>query len=382
MAQRVRLGLPFNYDENWIGGAYYVQNLVSSFRLLPSGKQPDVFVLSHDRKSFNFIAHGSGYGRCTWVRPARLAEVDGGIFRKLRVLQKVVPRLLQKKMKFDIIFPFPIDRQAAETVCWIPDLQEKHLPHLFSKEELEQRDRQIRYFCDNFENILFSSETARKDFEKFYPNEKVKTHVVPFAVFNTRDRPVEFGAIKRKYNLPERYFYCPNQFWIHKNHTVVLEALAKLRNDGVLVHMIFSGKEHDHRAPHHARYLKDRAKTLGLDDRTHFLGFLPRSEQAALLERAVAIVQPSLFEGWSTVIEDAKAISQFVIASDIAVNREQISQNVAFFDPKDARSLAAILMRYVDEDPQRVEFNYSLNQRNFAEGFLRVAEGVRASKGV
>ncbi|WP_165222039.1 glycosyltransferase family 4 protein [Affinirhizobium pseudoryzae] len=381
MAQRIRLGLPFNYDENWIGGAYYAQNLVSSFRLLPQAMQPDVFVLSHDRKSFDFIAQGSGYSRCTWVQPARLADIDGGIFRKLRLLQKIVPRILKRKMKFDIIYPFPIDRQAAETVCWIPDLQEKHLPHLFDAKELEQRDNQVRYFFQNFGNIVFSSEAARKDFETFYPEADVKTHVVHFAVFNPPAPTISIAEIRKKYKLPTRFFYCPNQFWVHKNHVIVLEALAKLKDEGVKVDVVFSGKEHDHRAPTHAQDLKDRAKALGIDDRTHFLGFLPRDEQVTLFGQAVSIVQPSLFEGWSTVIEDAKATSQFVIASDLAVNREQINKNVAFFDPKDALSLAAILAQYAHKDPERVELDYTIKQRAFAEDFLKVAENLRASAG-
>ncbi|WP_157776536.1 glycosyltransferase family 4 protein [Nitratireductor aquibiodomus] len=381
MAQRIKLGLPFNYDENWIGGAYYAQNLVSSFRLLPPEKQPDVFVLSHDRKSFEFIAQGSGYGRCIWVQPARLADIDGGIFRKLTLLQKIIPRILKRKMNFDIIYPFPIDRQAAETVCWIPDFQEKHLPHLFSSEELRQRDRQVRYFCENFGNIVFSSEAAENDFLTFYPGEGVKTHVVRFAVFNSNVSNSCFEEVSVKYGLPSRFFYCPNQFWVHKNHAIVLEALAKLKDNGVKVDVVFSGKEHDHRVPTHAQDLKDRARVLGVDDRAHFLGFLPRSEQVTLFRHAVAIVQPSLFEGWSTVIEDAKAISQFVIASNLAVNREQISQNVAFFDPHNATSLASLLSQYVDEDPERVDFDYTLNQREFAEDFLQVAESLRSSVG-
>ena len=380
MAQRARIGLPFNYDESWIGGAYYVQNLVACLGLLPMDKQPDVFVLSHDRKSYDFV-EASGYPRVEWVQPARLKDIDGGLFRKLRFLQRVVPAFLKRRMTFDVIYPFPIDRQARQTVCWIPDLQQKHLPELFDQAELEMRDKEVRYYFENFDHIVFSSATARADFHKFYPEATCTTHVVHFAVFAPQ-ATLASANVCRKHGLPTRFFYCPNQFWIHKNHKVALEAMARLKGRGIEVAMVFSGKEHDHRAPHHTRDLKDMARRVGINNHTYFLGFLPREEQVTLFSKAIAIVQPSLFEGWSTVIEDAKAVSQYVIASDLVVNREQIDTNVSFFDPHDPEALADLLEAFATDDPKRVEHDYTVNQRAFAEDFMSVVDHVRGSLSV
>ena len=65
MARRATIGIPFNYDESWIGGSYYIQNLVASFNLLPPGEQPDVCILTHSEQSFDFILAGSKYSRLT-----------------------------------------------------------------------------------------------------------------------------------------------------------------------------------------------------------------------------------------------------------------------------------------------------------------------------
>lgn len=380
MAARARLGIPFNYDENWIGGAYYVQNLVTALSLLPAERQPDVFVLAHDRKSYDFIAKAANYSRIEWVQPAFLNDIDGGIFKKLRLIQKIVPAFLKRAIKFDVIYPFPIDRQAKQTVCWIPDLQQKHLPELFDAAELEMRDKQVRYFFENFDHIVFSSESARSDFHNFYPEARCKTYVVHFAVFNAPPPQLSIAEIRSKYQLPDVFFYCPNQFWIHKNHKVVLEAVALLKQRGVSVCVVFSGKEHDHRAPGHTQALKDRAKELGIADQVRFLGFLPRDEQTMLFGEARAIIQPSLFEGWSTVIEDAKAISQYVIASNLPVNREQTKHNASFFDPHDATTLAAKLERFSSGEVPRVIVDYRPRQLAFAEDFMKVVEGVRNNR--
>ena len=275
-----------------------------------------------------------------------------------------------------MIFPFPISTDWKQTVCWIPDFQDKRLPEFFSEDELRQRTEQHRYYFENFDHIVFSSEAARSDFETFYPEARVNKHVVHFAVFHERQsqRPAE--QVVTELGLPTRFFYCPNQFWIHKNHDVVIDAVNLLKQEGTPVTVAFSGKEHDHRAPDHAESLKRRVAELGLQDNVRFLGFLPREDQITLFGRAICIVQPSLFEGWSTVIEDAKSFSQYVIASDLATNREQISANAEFFQARDARQLANCMKRYVEVDPVKVDVDYRSCQLAFARDFMRVLHQV------
>lgn len=382
MARRAKIGIPFNYDESWIAGGYYIQNLVASFRLLDTADQPEVCILAHTKQSFDFIRDGSQYERLTWLPPVRLSDVDGGIFPKIRRIGRLVPSFLKRKPIFDVIFPFPIDTTLQQTVCWIPDFQEKHLPHFFSKEELAYRQQQHEYYIDKFHHILFSSEAARTDFHTFYPDAKNRTHVVHFAVFPPPRPALLASDILKKYGLPKRFFYCPNQFWVHKNHITVIEAIAQLAENGVRVSVAFSGKEHDHRSPQHAESLRQMARDRGVADLIHFLGFLPRDEQMVLFDTAIAIVQPSLFEGWSTVIEDAKTVSQYVIASALPANMEQISVNAEFFDPTKPQELASKLRHYVDQDPRRIPVDYSEAQCRFARDFMRVVRAVQGSETV
>jgi len=56
------------------------------------------------------------------------------------------------------------------------------------------------------------------------------------------------------------------------------------------------------------------------------------------------VIQPSLFEGWSTVIEDARALGRPVIASDIPVHREQLGDTARYFIPRDPASLAEAVL--------------------------------------
>lgn len=374
--RRPVVGIPFNYDENWIGGTYFVKNLVSSLNLLHDSRQPDVWLLSHEKSSYDFIREATGYPRLQWLRPAQLEGGAQTTSRRYRYLGHFVPGFFKRKLRFDLIFPFPIGRQWPNTACWIPDFQDKRLPEFFDAKELAARDRQHREYFENYRHLVFSSAAARADFEHFYPQAKVHRHVLHFAVFEEARSQGPGDSVLQKYGITDRYFYCPNQFWVHKNHDQVIGAVALLKQSGVDVTVIFSGKEHDYRAPGHTEKLKARVRAEGLDANVRFLGFLPRNDQMVIMRRAICVIQPSLFEGWSTVIEDAKSISQFVLASRIAPNVEQASANIQFFDPADPHALAELMRAYTLQDPVRVPVDYRQSQLAFAEGFLKLARDV------
>jgi hypothetical protein len=48
-----------------------------------------------------------------------------------------------------------------------------------------------------------------------------------------------------QYALPPKYFYLPNQFWRHKNHQVVVNALTILKRRGFDVVVASSGASAD-----------------------------------------------------------------------------------------------------------------------------------------
>jgi glycosyltransferase involved in cell wall biosynthesis len=398
MAVRERIGIPFDYDENWIGGTYYIRNLISSFKLLEESKKPEVIIISHARDSFEYIRNSTNYPLLTWVTPESLNKgvTQSAIrhtSRRFPLIRKFLvaqPWLRQAVMGFlarsagapdlfDVLFPNSCDGYEDRTICWIPDFQEKHLPEFFSASDLVGRDRQHRLWFTSFNWIVFSSRSTFDDFERFYPGQKIEPHILHFAVFN---EPValDLAAVKRRLGLPERFFYSPNQFWIHKNHAVVLDALGLLRARGLKPFVAFSGKEFDPRAPGYTEALKLRVIEEGLQEQVAFLGFLPRDEQLAVLADATAVIQPSLSEGWSTVVEDAKSVGQFVIASDLPVHREQLQENCDFFPARDPHALADLMARYIETGPVKRPIDYAACQRAFAEGFLAVATKAARSR--
>ena len=101
------------------------------------------------------------------------------------------------------------------------------------------------------------------------------------------------------------------------------------------------------------------------------------------MKNAIALIQPSLYEGWSTLVEEAKALNQFIILSDIPVHREQIDQNADFFDPFNAAELAGKIICQLDKPQKIKQLDYKQNIVEFGEKIMEVfsnSSGVLINK--
>lgn len=345
MAYQFTVGIQFNLDPGWMGGAYYLQNMLNALGTLDDARQPQVVVVTHLKSSYDFLQE-SGYPKLSYRTQEQVAADP-------------------HHCGIDLLFPFPMEGLPIPTLTWIPDFQEKHMPYLFTPDEIAGRRKEHEsYFAR--EGLLLSSESALDDFHHFYGDYKIPVFVVPFASFLSDELP-DVLDVRARHELPENYFFAPNQFWVHKNHVVILAALRELKQRGVAPVVCFSGKEFDFRAQGYAPFLRQKISEWGLEDQVNFLGFMPREDQIVAMKNAQAIVQPSRFEGWSTVIEDAKALNKFVIASNLSVHAEQLSENADFFEPSDFSTLADLLEQHWQTSPAVKPLDYKRNQREYGE---------------
>ena len=118
-------------------------------------------------------------------------------------------------------------------------------------------------------------------------------------------------------------------------------AIAKRRGNDVQV--VLTGKAADYRAPDHYRRLMDRVSGLGLSQQFQHLGLVPFPQLMGLVRDSIAVINPSLFEGWSTTVEESRSMGKATILSDIDVHREQALPDARYFAADDAESLAMIL---------------------------------------
>src|SRR4029079_3968968 len=109
--------------------------------------------------------------------------------------------------------------------------------------------------------------------------------------------------------------------------------------------VLATGNTDDHRQPDHYAKLQERVARSGVKDLFRVLGIVPYRDLMGLMVHSLAVINPSLFEGWSTTVEEAKSVGKRIIVSDLPVHREQAPSGGIFFDPHNAENLALEMFR-------------------------------------
>jgi len=280
------------------------------------------------------------------LRQALLTGCDRAAARTFREHQ--IDVLFECAQFYGWRFPFP-------GIAWITDFQHRHLSELFSLRAYWKRELGFHAQIASRRQVMLSSEDSRADCEAFFPQSLGRTSVVRFAVVPPVLSDFELDrAIASSYQLPERYFYLPNQFWKHKNHRTVIGALRILREMGYNTVVAASGRAEDYRHPKHFATLRAAVQAYGLTHNFRFLGILPRPHVFALMRASTALINPSLSEGWSTTVEEAKSLGVPMLLSDLRVHREQAGDGAEYFAPEAAGQLASLMARHEDlPDPSR-----------------------------
>lgn len=341
MSVALRPGVVAIGGRAWLGGANYVRNLASAVRAASPGT-PLAWVCGdllgddwHDVTPRWPMRPPSRLDRVLRRHPAyfRRRLEDAG-------LNFLYPLTYDNAYNLGLGFPLRRALGNCRWAGWIPDFQHRHLPEFFTTKEVRWRDAQIAQLVREAPRVVLSSQSALDDFRNFHPQHASKGIALPFRVQPTE--PGHDAALAG--GLPERFFLVCNQFWKHKNHTVIFEALRLLRARGLTPPVLCTGAWDDYRG--NAEYVESLRALLaedGVRDQVHLLGVVPRERVTALLRRALAVIQPSLFEGWSTVVEDARALGRPCLLSDLPVHREQNPPGAKFFPPRSPAELADLI---------------------------------------
>jgi len=366
---------------SWLGGMNYYRNLLSAIGVV-ADKDIELVVfggLKSDLKEFEGIA-----------RIVRTSMLDRGTFYWF--LSKVFSKIFRGKDYFlyNLLLKEKIDVLShynglwsnckIKTIGWIPDFQHFLLPDFFSDNEKRLRDlefKRIIKFCDV---VLLSSVAAKSDldlFQKDVNNAEVLQFVPRIEIENIT---ISLEALQAKYNFTTPFFYVPNQFWRHKNHKVIIDALSILKKKGINILVLTSGSTADARHPQYFTDLVTSVESLGLQKQFRVLGVIPYDDLVALMKYSVALINPSFFEGWSTTVEEAKILGKKIILSNLAVHIEQNPTHSFYFDPSDSVQLAQILEDvYLCEDGDNfdnirpaLQVDYLQKREKFGATYLNI----------
>ena len=231
------------------------------------------------------------------------------------------------------------------TLAWIADFQHRRHPEMFSRLNRLKRDIGYGALSRFADRIMVSSNDALRDCEEFFPRSRGRVDAVPFAVSLGRGSDnALLEEVQNAYQFDGKFIFLPNQLWRHKNHLGVLAALQLLAGRGEPVRIVACGNPRDYRHPDHPSQVLQQIDHLGVGQNFRFLGLIPGHHILPLMRLSCAVLNPSFHEGWSTTVEEAKALGVPLLLSDIPIHREQGEGfSAQYFDPLDPRSIASEL---------------------------------------
>ena len=374
-SERFKLGLIFNFNPKWMGGIIYLLNAIKILKFLDDNDMPKILVFYNSglKKFIDEIDY-------PYVEkiPWNFSSVYYGFALSILRQRNLFVHDMVTKYNLDAIYPmhdFPVKNKLdAKLVSWTADLQHKYYPEFFTTRKRFERDIRIKFILRNVKDYVMSSQAVKDDFYKFFKiPESVNFHIYHFVSIIDNLPDLDFDTIRAKYNLPEEYFMISNQFHKHKNHKAAFKALAELKKERKNIHFAITGKFPDELNSEYMRELHDIINKHDLKENISFLGLIPRGDQLLLMKYAKAILQPSLFEGWGTVIEDARSLQVPVIASSLPVNIEQLQEKGTYFKPHDYLTLAKILDSYPSRNyNDKIYEEYEVRMKNAAYEFMKI----------
>ena len=342
----IRVGFILAFDSaGWLGGVSYYRNLLGALRSLPRPRVEPVILTGTktdgglcDQFSTVPLIRSS---LLDWRSPAwMMRRISAELLGRDIGLEKIVRQHNIRALSHE---GFLGGLGAIPVLGWIPDFQEHHLPQFFSEAQIGARARKRSLFCRVCTCLILSSSEAKRDLKELNPLCGDKAKVLRFVANTQVPSPEAIAQAIGQYGVRRPYFYLPNHFWQHKNHCLVIEALRILKDRDIFASVVASGNSMDPRRPRHFDELMMYVKQAKVEDRFLPIGVITYAEVLALMAGSLAVINPSLFEGWSTTVEEAKSMGKVVLLSDIPVHREQGPLRGRYFQPDRAEDLAILM---------------------------------------
>lgn len=241
-----------------------------------------------------------------------------------------------------VVFP----GRAAVT---IHDLGYKHFPGAHPTGTRRYLDWSTRYSARRASVILADSGATADDLSRFYGTPPSKIRVVYPGV----DAPpvTDIQAVRGKYNLPEQYFLFIGTLQPRKNIARLVQAYTKAALPDVAL-VLAGGKG----------WLYNPAWTDGVDG-VITPGYVDEADKGALYAGALALVFPSLYEGFGFPVLEAMHCGTPVLCSSTSSLPELAGDAALLVDPTDVNAIC--------EGMQAMAWDGALRQSLSAKGFAQ-----------
>lgn len=209
--------------------------------------------------------------------------------------------------------------------------------------------------------IITGNKEGKKEILTNYTMPENKIRIIPFPVASF----CKGSETKLVIDLPEQYFFYPAQFWPHKNHICIIEALKILNEKGLNTTVLFTGFDKGNK-----KYITEKVQEYGLGSQVIFTGFVSDEEMKYLYTHSVAMIFASLMGPNNMPPIEATSLKCPVIITDLDGHKEQLGDTALYFNGFNPEELAHHMLSLLKNTELRSELIQKENE--LAKEFFKV----------
>ena len=208
--------------------------------------------------------------------------------------------------------------------------------------------------------VMADSEELADKINSRYGVDRDRIVTMPFSPSPFLKEPQVSNSVNilKLYKLDYGYFFYPAQFWAHKNHYRIIEAVKLLHQEGTQCRVVFVGGDKGNYA-----FLDRIIRGYGLSNYIQSLGFIPAEHMMALYENCQAVIMPTYFGSTNLPPLEAWLLGKPLIYSKLF--SEQSGNAALLIDPDNANSIANAMKSMMDE---------SISKKYIKKGYERLKE--------
>jgi glycosyltransferase involved in cell wall biosynthesis len=253
------------------------------------------------------------------------------------------------------VLPLAHPRRSVVTVM---DLGYLAYPEAHRWADRVYLDQSTRWNVRQARHIIAISGATRDDIVAHYGTDPAKITVIYPGVNEEVVRVEDAGhiqSVRLRYSLPATYLLYVGTLHPRKNLARLVRAFGTVLKTwpstaGEPSSLVLAGKK---------GWLYDEifreVRTLGLEGRVFFPGYVPQGDLPALMSGARAFVYPSFFEGFGFPILEAMACGTPVVCSRASCLPEVAGDAAWLIDPRDEADLARGMERVLSDETLRAE---------------------------
>jgi glycosyltransferase involved in cell wall biosynthesis len=343
----------------WGGAWTFQQSLTSALDQLAGGTH-------HRFHTYHVSNNRRWIAKRAWTRGVRRLQ-DDVLELPRRVARHTALERHMDAQGIDLVwfttqFAVEVGRPYVYTLWDLAHMTQPWYPEVSADGIWEQRHSFFRRVLEPATAVIVANEAMRDLVADAYTIGPERLlclpHPVPDFAVEAAARPTASDAILQRNGIRRPYLLYPAQFWAHKDHPTLLDALVDLPEyDLVLVGSDKGEKER----------VRERAAALGIGERTHLLGFVETEELIALYQHAHALAFVSTFGPENLPPLEACALGCPAIVADVMGAREQFGDAVLRVPVMDAAAVVAAVREL--EDP-------AVRERQIARGRERATQGT------